>query len=666
MQGVLYMKIKWHFLSVILAVAIAITTFAGCGSVAYEGGALEDATVGVQYYCSVATAESEDVLDYRLSSDSALPSGLSLQSGAVTGIPAAAVEDHAFVVEAYSGDSKVAQADFSITVGRGKIEYADCDAYSIINRADSGTVAFATGAPQITYELVGGTMPNGMSIASDGTILGTWARIMRNRQITVRASAPDCDSAEANINFNVIYPYLTFTGRTLADARQGVEYAASVAYVAEESADVSYSLKEGSVLPEGLTMDENGVITGTATTVMRGMPFTVVAEADNYSDTEAQFVIDVVIDRQSASEGEILNFNGGALADAYQDTYYLNQRGVAEGVISLNNNNITYTLAEGSELPEGITLYSNGAVLGKATAIRDYTFSVIAHADGCDDKTATFTLSVKGSRIDYATSISADTATRGEPYLFSVATANAGDGVKITYSTDDAAKLNEIGLSMNEDGLITGTPTKSLKSMNFSVTASAEGYTSSSATVYLHVQEPLTEATVFEAEYTDLASKTGTGYSGSPSAEGLISNGRNFGASNGYFVGYMHNGNISLEFNIESAEDTSVTLILRLGSEFGNVTLTPSSFGISVNGEEITYSGLSVPGGADGYSQFADCVVGTINLKKGSNEIKLSVRSNTLRDGSTGGPGVDCIKLEGASCALSWRPLVYNFDSVQV
>ena len=53
------------------------------------------------------------------------------------------------------------------------------------------------------------------------------------------------------------------------------------------------------MLPEGLTLNKNGVITGTPTTVQRGVPFTVVAEAKGYSDTEAVFKLDVIIDHKA-------------------------------------------------------------------------------------------------------------------------------------------------------------------------------------------------------------------------------------------------------------------------------------------------------------------------------------------------------------------------------
>ena len=194
--------------------------------------------------------------------------------------------------------------------------YENAEVNCIIDVADSGSVALATGADHISYEVIDGDMPKGLTIAEDGTILGAYPRPMKGRVVTVRASAEGCDPVEAEITINVVKPFLTFTGITLADAKAGVEYAASVAYISDTTEKVTFKLAKGSVLPEGLTLNKNGVITGTPTTVQRGVPFTVVAEAKGYSDTEAVFKLDVIIDHKSNETGTILNYNGGSLAGA--------------------------------------------------------------------------------------------------------------------------------------------------------------------------------------------------------------------------------------------------------------------------------------------------------------------------------------------------------------
>lgn len=111
--------------------------------------------------------------------------------------------------------------------------YENAEVNCIIDVADSGSVALATGADHISYEVIDGDMPKGLTIAEDGTILGAYPRPMKGRVVTVRASAEGCDPVEAEITINVVKPFLTFTGITLADAKAGVEYAASVAYISD-------------------------------------------------------------------------------------------------------------------------------------------------------------------------------------------------------------------------------------------------------------------------------------------------------------------------------------------------------------------------------------------------------------------------------------------------
>ena len=71
--------------------------------------------------------------------------------------------------------------------------YENAEVNCIIDVADSGSVALATGADHISYEVIDGDMPKGLTIAEDGTILGAYPRPMKGRVVTVRASAEGCD-----------------------------------------------------------------------------------------------------------------------------------------------------------------------------------------------------------------------------------------------------------------------------------------------------------------------------------------------------------------------------------------------------------------------------------------------------------------------------------------
>ena len=562
----------------------------------------------------------------------------------------------------------------------GTITFEDTICESIINEENSGTVAVATASngASVTYsvseeeaERFGNAFEGKLSIASDGTIAGAYDAIKRFK-VDVTASAEKCESVTAEITVSVVNPHLTYSGRTLADAREGVEYAASVAF-AEEEADVTYKLAEGD-LPAGLEMDADGTIVGTPETVGRGEPFTVTASAKGYSDTDAQFTIDVVINHVSDVSSSIVKFEKDetvVLQEAFIGQTYVNTNGVATAT-ALNNNYVSYRLAEGETLPEGFTLYPNGALIGTSEDMGEYTFEVIASAKGCDDVACTFTLAIKATMIKY--SPVNGTITKGEAANLALNTAEVAEGVKVTYSVTNEKSLEtlkEYGLTVTEEGYLTGTPTKVAAQIAIVVTASAEGYTSTDATMYIRINEPLQAPANgrFEAEYTDLSGKNGTGYSASPSGTALIDQSLSF-ASNNAFVNYMHNDSITLEFVIYSDEaKTGVPLYLGIGSELGRVTFSPDNLGIYVyQGQdttgaktEVNYSGVSVPGGNQLYTEFIDAQFGTVDLVQGWNVIQIAVLKNDLRGaGSTGGPGIDYIRLD--TDGVEWVPLTFNMD----
>lgn len=205
---------------------------------------------------------------------------------------------------------------------------------------------------------------------------------------------------------------------------------------------------------------------------------------------------------------------------------------------------------------------------------------------------------------------------------------------------------------------------------------------------------------VIEAESMNLDDFAGVGYSGGGAGDGAIqgvhdanmkdvtknslnkkgSDGKAY--NDGFFLGFFNGAGTHFEFTFESDEDaTDCTLTLRLGSEHGDMMFNPSLLTIKVNGEELDYAPFTVVGGEakDVYGEFKDYTLSTkISLRKntqtGNNDLKDSqgnvviarpVRTQNVIEiilrannywGSTnptGGPGIDCIKIETSS-KLSW------------
>ena len=174
---------------------------------------------------------------------------------------------------------------------------------------------------------------------------------------------------------------------------------------------------------------------------------------------------------------------------------------------------------------------------------------------------------------------------------------------------------------------------------------------------------------VMEAEYVDFTGLVGGGHSNEQYEEMMIyGNGSqeeiDLGWSNGYFVSATHKADICLTFNFTSDKEVSnAMIVLRLGSEMGDLTFAPDNFEIKLNGEAIDYNPMYITNSPVlEEMKFVDKTITTkATIKAGENTITLKVLPNTLSGGTTAGPIIDCIKITSGA-TLNWNPLTDNPD----
>lgn len=170
---------------------------------------------------------------------------------------------------------------------------------------------------------------------------------------------------------------------------------------------------------------------------------------------------------------------------------------------------------------------------------------------------------------------------------------------------------------------------------------------------------------VMEAEYINLDGVQGAGISSDQGGvEMIYGDGtqaqKDLGWSNGYYVGYTYSTNLKLDFVFEADKDAVATIVLRLGSELGNITLDPDSFSVRLNGTEISYQSIYLENSSMETMKFFDkTVTAAAQLKAGANTLSLVVLANELKSGSTGGPTVDCVKIE-TGAKLTWTDKTEN------
>lgn len=186
----------------------------------------------------------------------------------------------------------------------------------------------------------------------------------------------------------------------------------------------------------------------------------------------------------------------------------------------------------------------------------------------------------------------------------------------------------------------------------------------------------------FEAEGVDFTGLSSFGFSINISETDMIMGKNTPGLSssvvnslsNGYFAGYFNTKKeegLTLKFPIKADKASeNNTIILRLGTEYGTLNITPNEMDVIVNGTALQYDAITVVGKNltsvtqfEGYTvPFADYTLSSkFALKEGDNLIELKIKVNNLGFAdepmlSSVGPGVDCIKVKSES-ALSWESL---------
>lgn len=183
----------------------------------------------------------------------------------------------------------------------------------------------------------------------------------------------------------------------------------------------------------------------------------------------------------------------------------------------------------------------------------------------------------------------------------------------------------------------------------------------------------------FEAEYTDLNGKNGSGYSGETSGVDLICNDRGgklgetvgeAGASNGCYVASLYQNGLSIDFVINSSADTSDAVMeLRLSVEYFDKVLNPSLYRIEVNGEDVIYPEIKLDNAvpesqvsSKGIRPFENYfITASLKLKAGENIIKLIVSNDIDRGGTMAAdaPAIDCMYIH-TDATLNWTPKEEN------
>ena len=218
----------------------------------------------------------------------------------------------------------------------------------------------ATGTTPITWSLVSGNLPTGLSLSSAGAISGTPATA-GIFNFTVKAENIVGNNTKA-LSITITAPEAppVITTTSLPGGLIGTAYSEQLA--ATGTTPITWTLASGS-LPTGLTLYGSGIISGTPTA---NGTFTFGVQAINSAGSNTKELSIAVTTTAVAP-----TITTTSLPDGKTGTTYSTQ------LEATGSAPIAWSLENGT-LPTGLTLYGNGTVSGMPTVAGTFSFTVKA------------------------------------------------------------------------------------------------------------------------------------------------------------------------------------------------------------------------------------------------------------------------------------------------
>ena len=277
--------------------------------------------VSVTVAATDAVDSTNSPLQYSLVSGS-LPGGLSLNSttGVISGTPTNIISNttYSFTLGASDSRNTIQTRAFSITINDRSPVWATSSVLPIFTRnvAYSTTVsATEDDSGAITYSLISGSLPTGLSLSSAGVISGTPTSSI-NTSFTIRATVTSSGTtADRAFTMANLAPVWSTAAGALTGATKDTAY--SYQLVASDDNTITYSLLSGS-LPTGITLSSSGLLSGTPTVGSLGTAssFTIRATDTNSASVDRAFTIYVLSSITTAltSSGTWTNTSGTTLS----------------------------------------------------------------------------------------------------------------------------------------------------------------------------------------------------------------------------------------------------------------------------------------------------------------------------------------------------------------
>ena len=369
----------------------------------------------------------------------------------------------------------------SITTASPLPDAVNGTAYSQPFTATGGTAPYS-------FAVTRGALPAGLTLGNDGKLTGT-PTVIGTFSFTVTATdsaSPTAATASKEFKLTVgAAPLSIATASPLPNATVGTTYSQTFVATGGTGAH-TFAVADGSSLPSGLSLSNNGTLTGTPT-ADGTYTFTVtVTDSASPTATTASKEFKLTV-------GAVpLSITTASLPDATVGTNYIQTFAATGGTSPYS-----FAVAAGSSLPSGLLLSNNGTLTGTPTADGTYTFTVtVTDSAGPTAATASKAFSLKVNAAPYAITLSAsdsNPAVGGSSVMTATVTNNSvaasGENVVFTWKVKGGSQGQQTGATVSTDnsGVATYTLDNNLGGYSgiqrtVTVTATVQSDTSKSAT----------------------------------------------------------------------------------------------------------------------------------------------------------------------------------------
>lgn len=567
---------------------------------------LPDATLDKPYTQSLTATGG--VPPYSWSTSTKLPAGLTLSdSGVLSGTPTQATADPMSLAITVTDDwdtSSTVELTFRVNPQPLEITTNSLP-NAMVDQPYSQTLTATGGIAPYEWSTTS-TLPDGLSLASDGTLTGT-PTTATSAAVSVEVTVADDWGIEstANLALSVLPANLAVVSTGLPDATAGEEYSATLA---AGGGVAPYTWSTAGALPSWLSLSESGELTGTPV---------------SHTTTPITIWVTVTDSWNLSTTGSVtLNVNPAPLAIA-TSTLPAGKAGDAYPATTLHavGGVAPYTWTA-SGLPAGLNLSPQGELGGTPESHTPTAANVtITVTDDWDTTTTVnLTLTVAPADLAIATDGLPD-ATVGVPYSHQLA---ASGGVKpYNWTTDSTLPA---GLALSASGVLSGTPTgHATEPVTIQLTVTDAWDTSTTGSLAITVQpaplqittSTLADATVGAFYTRTLAATGGVGpYTWSTSSElpeGLSLSGN--GVLSGTPASHT-SGPVTIAVTVTDTRDTRATTNLQLTITQPPLLITVDALPAAMVGHPYS-AALTATGGLSPYRWTAEDLPDGIELSGG-------------------------------------------------